>query len=45
MATLFNVVIEALDLKEIVIYGHQYTWVGPGDDPTFEKLDKSSSKH
>jgi hypothetical protein len=37
---LFNAVIESLDLKEIVMSGHQYTWAGPGDHPTFEKLDR-----
>jgi len=34
---LFNVVIESLDLKEIAMTGSQYTWAGPGDNPTFEK--------
>ena len=38
--TLFNAVIESLDLKEIVMSGRQYTWAGPGDDPLFEKLDR-----
>jgi exonuclease III len=38
--TLFNAVIESLDLREIVMTGRQYTWAGPGDDPTFEKLDR-----
>jgi endonuclease/exonuclease/phosphatase family metal-dependent hydrolase len=37
---LFNVVIESLDLREIVMTDHQYTWAGPGDNPTFEKLDR-----
>jgi endonuclease/exonuclease/phosphatase family metal-dependent hydrolase len=37
---LFNVVIESLDLKEFVMSGHQYTWAGAGDNPTFEKLDR-----
>jgi hypothetical protein len=36
---LFNVVIESLDLKEVSLYGRQYTWARPGDDPTFEKFD------
>jgi hypothetical protein len=35
----FNAVIESLDLREIVMTGRQYTWAGPGDNPTFEKLD------
>jgi hypothetical protein len=34
---LFNAVIESL---EIVMSGHQYTWAGLGDNPTFEKLDR-----
>ena len=38
--TLFNVVIESLDLKEIVMSSRQFTWAGPGDDPLFEKLDR-----
>ena len=37
---LFNSVIETLDLKEIVMSGRQYTWAGPGEEPTFEKLDR-----
>ncbi|WVZ99657.1 LOW QUALITY PROTEIN: hypothetical protein U9M48_044920 [Paspalum notatum var. saurae] len=36
---LFNAVIDSLDLKEIVMSGRQFTWAGPGKDPTFEKLD------
>ena len=38
--TLFNAVIESLDLKEIVMSSRQYTWAGPGDDPLFEKRDR-----
>jgi hypothetical protein len=38
--SLFNVVVEYLDLREIVMTGRQYTWAGPGDNPTFEKLDR-----
>jgi hypothetical protein len=38
--TLFNVVIEYLELKEIVMSGRRFTWAGPGDNPTFEKLDR-----
>jgi hypothetical protein len=34
---LFNAVIESLDLREIVMTSRQYTWAGPGDNPTFEK--------
>ena len=37
---IFNSVIEILDLKEIVMSGRQYTWAGPGDEPTYEKLDR-----
>jgi hypothetical protein len=37
--SLFNVVIESLDLKEITMTGRQYTWAGSGDNPTYEKLD------
>jgi hypothetical protein len=37
---LFNAVIESLDLKEIVMSGRQFTWAGPGDNPTYEKLDR-----
>jgi hypothetical protein len=38
--SIFNAVIESLDLREIVMTGRQYTWAGPGDNPTFEKLDR-----
>jgi hypothetical protein len=37
---MFNAVIESLDLKEIVMSGRQFTWAGPGDNPTYEKLDR-----
>jgi endonuclease/exonuclease/phosphatase family metal-dependent hydrolase len=37
---IFNAVIESLDLREIVMTGRQYTWAGPGNNPTFEKLDR-----
>jgi endonuclease/exonuclease/phosphatase family metal-dependent hydrolase len=36
----FNAVIESLGLREIVMTGRQYTWVGSGDNPTYEKLDR-----
>ena len=39
-SNLFNAVIESLDLKEIVMSGRQFTWAGPGDNLTFEKLDR-----
>jgi len=35
-----NATIESLDLKEITMVGRQYTWTGPRDNPTFEKLDR-----
>jgi hypothetical protein len=38
--SLFNVVIESLDLREIVMTGRQYTWAGAGHNPTYEKLDR-----
>jgi hypothetical protein len=38
--SLFNVVIESLDLREIVMTGRQYTWASSGDNPTYEKLDR-----
>jgi hypothetical protein len=38
--SLFNVVIESLDLREIVMTGRQFTWAGAGDNPTYEKLDR-----
>jgi hypothetical protein len=37
---LFIAVIESLELREVVMSGHQFTWAGPGDDPTYEKLDR-----
>jgi hypothetical protein len=37
---IFNAVIESLDLREIVMTRRQYTWADPGDNPTFEKLDR-----
>jgi hypothetical protein len=38
--SLFNVVIESLDLREIVMTGRQYTWSGAGDNPPYEKLNR-----
>ena len=38
--TLFNAVIDSLDLREIVMIDCQFTWAGPGDDLTYEKLDR-----
>ena len=39
-SNLFNAVIDSLDLKEIVMSGRQFTWVGPEDSPVFEKFDR-----
>jgi hypothetical protein len=38
--SLFNVVIESLDLREIVMTGCQFTWVGAGDNPIYKKPDR-----
>jgi len=38
MANLFNAVIESLDLKKIATTGRQFTWAGPGDNPTLRKV-------
>jgi hypothetical protein len=37
---LFNAVIESQELREIVMPLRQFTWAGPRDDPTYEKLDR-----
>jgi hypothetical protein len=37
---LFKAVIETLQLKAIVMSGRQHMWVGPGDNPTYKKLDR-----
>jgi hypothetical protein len=42
--SLFNAVIESLDLREIVMTDRQYTWAGSRDNPTFEKLDRVLAK-
>jgi hypothetical protein len=36
---IFNAIIENLNLREIVLSGHQFTWVSRRENPTFEKLD------
>jgi hypothetical protein len=36
---MFNAMIEILQLKEIVMSDRRYTWAGPGDNLTYEKLD------
>jgi exonuclease III len=38
--SLFNAVIESLDLREIVMTSRHYTWAGAGDNLTYEKLDR-----
>jgi hypothetical protein len=38
--SLFNAVIESLDLREIVMTGRQFTSAGARDNPTYEKLDR-----
>jgi hypothetical protein len=38
--SLFNDVIESLDLREIVMTGCQFTWAGAGDNPTYEKFGR-----
>jgi hypothetical protein len=37
---IFNAIIESLNLKEIVLLGHQYTWASRRETPTYEKLDR-----
>ena len=37
---LFNAIIESLELKEIHLFGRQYTWASRRDTPTYEKLDR-----
>jgi hypothetical protein len=37
---LFNVIIENLELREIEMVGHQFTWANDLAPPTFEKLDR-----
>jgi hypothetical protein len=38
--SLFNAVIESLDLRELVMTGCRYTWAGSGDNPTYENVDR-----
>ena len=38
--SVFNAIIESLDLREIALSGRQYTWASRRDMPTFEKLDR-----
>ena len=37
---IFNAIIESLDLKELELSGHQYTWASRRVVPTYEKLDR-----
>jgi endonuclease/exonuclease/phosphatase family metal-dependent hydrolase len=37
---LFNVVIDSLDLREVLMVGRQFTWANSLPDPTYEKLDR-----
>ena len=37
---MFNAIIQSLELKEIELYGRQYTWASRRTDPNFEKLDR-----
>jgi hypothetical protein len=37
---LFNAVVEHLELKEIEMFGRQFTWANNLDPPTLEKLDR-----
>jgi hypothetical protein len=40
MAFLFNAVIDGLNLIELEMMGHKYTWAKNLTSPTFEKLDR-----
>jgi endonuclease/exonuclease/phosphatase family metal-dependent hydrolase len=40
MVILFNVVINSLNLREIELSMHQFTWANNLRTPTFEKLDR-----
>ena len=37
---MFNMIIENLDLREIVLTGRQFTWANSLPIPTYEKLDR-----
>jgi hypothetical protein len=37
---MFNAIIESLDLREIALFGRQFTWASRRETPTFEKLDR-----
>jgi hypothetical protein len=38
--SIFNAIIDHLDLREIVLSGRQFTWANRRSVPTFEKLDR-----
>ena len=38
--SLFNAVINSLDLKELELIGRNYTWANSLPEPTFERLDR-----
>jgi hypothetical protein len=37
---IFNAIIESLDLREIILFGRQFTWASRREIPTYEKLDR-----
>jgi hypothetical protein len=38
--SVFNVVIDSFDLREIDLSGRQFSWVNSLPNPTYEKLDR-----
>ena len=38
--SLFNVVINSLDLRELELSGRKFTWANSLPQPTFERLDR-----
>src|SRR6266498_1813939 len=38
--SIFNAIIESLDLREIALSGRQFTWANRREVPTYEKLDR-----
>jgi hypothetical protein len=39
--TLFNAVINSLDLRELELFGQQFTWANNLQVPTYEKLNRT----
>jgi hypothetical protein len=37
---MYNAITESLDLREILLFGTQYTWANRRESPTYEKLDR-----